>query len=431
MPSRVLQGEAPLPSKESQIPSSRYKHETLFFVLGGIVVVAILFILWFVFRKRIKQPTKPKGKTAPSKEHKEVMKMVFPSKQQSGSKSMSMEFFSGNLQSICFFDYQTLRKATHNFFPGNLLGSGGYGPVYRGKLVDGRMIAVKTLSHNKSQQGEREFLAEVKMITSIQHKNLVRLLGCCIDGPQRILVYEYMKNRSLELFIYGNGDQFLNWSTRFQIILGVARGLQYLHEDSHLRIVHRDIKASNILLDDKFQPRIGDFGLARFFPEDQDYLSTQFAGTLGYTAPEYATRGELSEKADIYSFGVLLLEIICCRKNTIRTLPSEMQYLPEYAWKLYEKSSILDIVDPKLRREHGFVEKDVMQAIHVAFLCLQPHPHLRPPMSQIVALLTFKIDMVTTPMRPAFLDRRRIKDEAEINHSFEIISEATDSISIR
>lgn len=170
------------------------------------------------------------------------------------------------------------------------------------------MIAVKALSLNKSQQGEREFLAEVKLITSIQHKNLVRLLGSCIDGPQRILVYEYMKNRSLDLFIYGsypffsytyskynqvfglwfiiylfnigNNDRFLNWSSRFQIILGVARGLQYLHEDSHLRIVHRDIKASNILLDDKFSPKIGDFGLARFFPDDQAYLSTQFAGTL-------------------------------------------------------------------------------------------------------------------------------------------------------
>ncbi|CAJ1975817.1 unnamed protein product [Sphenostylis stenocarpa] len=336
----------------------------------------------------------------------DLMKMIFSSNQQSGS----MEFFSGNLRTISCFDYQILKKATKNFHVDNLLGSGGFGPVYQGKLADGKMVAVKQLSLNKSQQGEKEFLVEVTTITSIQHKNLVRLLGCCIDGPQRILVYEYMKNRSLDLFIHGNSDQFLDWRTRFQIILGIARGLQYLHEDSHQRIVHRDIKASNILLDDKFQPKIGDFGLARFFPEDQAYLSTQFAGTLGYTAPEYAIRGELSEKADIYSFGVLLLEIICCRKNTEHTLPSEMQYLPEYAWKVYENARILDIVDPRLQ-QHGFVEKDVMQAIHVAFLCLQPHAHLRPPMSEIVALLTFKIEMVTTPMRPAFLDRRPRKDE--------------------
>ncbi|KAL5065883.1 hypothetical protein RYX36_027620 [Vicia faba] len=331
-----------------------------------------------------------------------------------------MEFISGNLRTISYFDFQTLRKATKNFHRRNLLGSGGFGPVYQGKLVDGRLVACKKLSLDKSHQGEREFLAEVRMITSIQHKNLVRLLGCCSDGPQRILVYEYMKNRSLDLFVHGNTDEFLTWSTRFQIILGVARGLQYLHEDSHVRIVHRDIKASNILLDEKFQPRIGDFGLARFFPEDQAYLSTQFAGTLGYTAPEYAIRGELSEKADIYSFGVLVLEIISCRKNTDLTLPSEMQYLPEYAWKLYEKSMVMDLIDPKLR-EKGYVEKDVMQAFHVAFLCLQPHPDLRPAMSQIVALLTFKIDMVTTPMRPAFLDRRRVMDDE--NHSWEVISE--------
>ncbi|KAK7265360.1 hypothetical protein RJT34_32979 [Clitoria ternatea] len=347
----------------------------------------------------------------------------------------SLEFFSGNLRTISYFDFWTLRKATKNFHPRNLLGSGGFGPVYQGKLADGRLIAVKKLSLDKSQQGEKEFLAEVRMITSIQHKNLVRLLGCCTDGPQRILVYEYMKNRSLDLIIYGKSDQFLEWSTRFQIILGVARGLQYLHEDSHLRIVHRDIKASNILLDDKFHPRIGDFGLARFFPEDQAYLSTQFAGTLGYTAPEYAIRGELSEKADIYSFGVLVLEIICCRKNTDLTLPSEMQYLPEYAWKVYEKSMLMDIVDPNLRK-HGFVEKDVMQAFQVAFLCLQPHADLRPAMSEIVALLTFKAEMVRTPMRPAFLDRRRVMDDE--NHSWEAISEAftttpvpRDSASIR
>uniref|UniRef100_A0A2N9GD28 Protein kinase domain-containing protein n=1 Tax=Fagus sylvatica TaxID=28930 RepID=A0A2N9GD28_FAGSY len=223
---------------------------------------------------------------------------------------------------------------------------------------------------------------------------------------------------SAELFS-GEVDHFLNWSTKFQIIIGIARGLQYLHEDSHLQIVHRDIKASNILLDEKFQPRIGDFGLARFFHEDQAYLSTAFAGTLGYTAPEYAIRGELSEKADIYSFGVLVLEILSCRKNTDLTLPSEMQYLPEYAWKLYERSRVLDLVDQKMR-EDGFVEKSVLQAIQVAFLCLQPHANLRPPMSKIVAMLTCKVELDKTPMRPPFLDRRCKKDE---NLSWDTLSD--------
>ncbi|BAT80098.1 hypothetical protein VIGAN_02306500 [Vigna angularis var. angularis] len=406
MSPRTLQ-EASL-SDMTQTP--QHKSEgTLFYILGGIVVLLIVLIFLYVLRKRLKWSPHNMTEQQEIRKHIEsadMMKMIFSSNQQSGSK----EFFSGNLRTINCFDYQTLKNATMNFHADNFLGSGGFGPVYKGKLADGRVVAVKKLSLNKSQQGEKEFLVEVRTITSIQHKNLVRLLGCCIDGPQRIIVYEYMKNRSLDLFIHENSDQFLNWRTRFQIILGVARGLQYLHEDSHQKIVHRDIKASNILLDEKFQPRIGDFGLARFFPEDQAYLSTQFAGTLGYTAPEYAIRGELSEKADIYSFGVLLLEIICCRKNTDHTLPSEMQYLPEYAWKLYENARILDIVDPKLQ-EHGLVEKDVMQAIHVAFLCLQPDAHLRPPMSEIVALLTFKIEMVTTPMRPAFLDRAAKKDD--------------------
>ncbi|CAI0446661.1 unnamed protein product, partial [Linum tenue] len=272
----------------------------------------------------------------------------------------------------------------------NLLGRGGFGPVYRGKLRDGRTVAVKRLSLEKSFQGESEFLAEVRMITNIQHKNLVRLLGCCSDGEQRLLVYEYMKNRSLDLIVYvGNNNQFMDWNTRFQIILGIARGLEYLHCYKRARIVHRDMKASNVLLDDKFQPRISDFRLARFFPEDQAYLSTTFAGTLGYTTLEYAIRGELSEKADIYSFGVLLLEIICCRKNTNLNLPTEQQYHPEYAWKLYEKNKVNELIDLRLRK-HGIVERDVVHVIHVAFLCIQSLANLRSPMSEVVAMLTCK-----------------------------------------
>ncbi|PON34442.1 Serine/threonine protein kinase [Parasponia andersonii] len=396
MPGRALQVISPAPFDQMMSPSSQ---SILFFFLGGIIMFMIMLILALVFWRVIKPA-----------DLKKLVKQARPA---------NTDFFSGNLRTISLFDFQTLKRATENFHPGNLLGRGGFGPVFRGKLDDGRLIAVKKLSLNKSQQGEAEFLAEVRMITSIQHKNLVRLLGCCSDGPQRLLVYEYLKNRSLDLIIYGKNDHFLNWSTRYQIIIGVARGLQYLHQDSPLRIIHRDIKASNILLDDKFQPRIGDFGLARFFPEDEAYLSTTFAGTLGYSAPEYAIRGELSEKADIYSFGVLVIEIISCRRNTDLNLPSEMQYLPEYAWKLYEKSKVLDLIDPRMR-EDGFLEKDVLQAIHVAFLCLQPDPDLRPPMSHIVTMLTCSADMFGTPVKPAFLDRKRNRDE---NPSCDTISE--------
>ncbi|KAL5699665.1 non-specific serine/threonine protein kinase [Ranunculus cassubicifolius] len=391
-------------SSDDKGGTSRSLHGRVeFFVLVSIVIVLlIILILLVLFRK-----------------HTKIVKLTTFLFKTEG-KPATTDYFSGNLRTISYYKFQTLKKATKNFHRANQLGRGGFGPVYRGKLQDGKMIAVKQLSLDKSQQGETEFLAEVRMITSIQHKNLVRLLGCCSDGQQRLLVYEYMKNRSLDLILYGKVDYFLNWKVRFQIILGIARGLQYLHEDSHMRIVHRDIKASNILLDDKFQPKIGDFGLARFFPEDELYLSTTFAGTLGYTAPEYAIRGELSEKADIYSYGVLVLEIIGCRKNTDLTLPSEMQYLPEYAWKLYERSNILELVDPKLR-EDGYKEKDMLQAIHVAFLCLQPYPKKRPPMSQIVAMLTCKLDLVSMPTKPACLDRLCRKPDD--NRSWEAISE--------
>ncbi|KAL8488993.1 hypothetical protein ACS0TY_024579 [Phlomoides rotata] len=373
-------------------PTSSHPSPALLFFLGGIVLLLTLLILIFVFRKVIK-PARLRALVT-----------------RTNRLPVTKDVLSGSLRTIISFNFQTLRKATKNFNQTNLLGRGGFGPVYLGKLDDGRLVAVKKLAVDRSQQGESEFLAEVKMITSIQHKNLVRLLGCCSDRDQRLLVYEYMKNRSLDHIIYGKNEINLSWATRFQIILGIARGLQYLHEDSHVRIVHRDIKASNILLDEKFHPRIGDFGLARFFPEDQAYLSTTFAGTLGYTAPEYAIRGELSEKADIYSFGVLVLEIICSRRNTDLNLPSEMQYLPEYAWKLYERSLLVDLIDPRMR-EDGLNEKDILQTTHVAFLCLQPQANQRPPMSEIVAMLTCKVEMDTAPARPAFLERKKRNDE--------------------
>ncbi|KAM0943292.1 putative protein kinase RLK-Pelle-DLSV family [Dioscorea sansibarensis] len=357
------------------------------FLLGGAACLIMIFLVFFLFWKFVKPET--------------LWKMI-----QLNRTSRVPDYISGDLRAISYFDFKTLRKATKNFHPRKQLGRGGFGPVYEGELDDGRRIAVKQLSLGKSQQGESEFLSEVKMITNIQHKNLVRLVGCCSEGAQRLLVYEFMKNKSLDCIIFENGV-FLSWIARFQIILGIARGIQYLHEDAHLRIVHRDIKASNILLDDKFQPKIGDFGLARFFPEDQAYLSTTVAGTLGYTAPEYAIRGELSEKADIYSFGVLVLEIISFRKNTDHTLPSEMQYLPEYAWKLYKRSRLIDMVDPKLQTD-GFVESDVLHVCHIALLCLQPYPNLRPPMSEIVAMLTCKSELSTIPVKPAFINRKAL-----------------------
>ncbi|MQL82262.1 hypothetical protein Taro_014739 [Colocasia esculenta] len=286
------------------------------------------------------------------------------SKEMVQSSNVLQDYFSGHLRTVSYFDYRTLRKATRNFDPKDQLGRGGFGPVYKGTLDDGRVVAVKRLSFEKSQQGESEFLAEVRVITNIQHKNLVRLMGCCSNGTQRLLVYEYMKNRSLDRVLYGTSCTFLSWEIRVQIILGIARGLQ------------------------------------------------------GYTAPEYAMRGELSEKADIYSFGVLVLEIISSRRNTDLTLPPEMQYLPAYAWKLFEGSKVLELVDPKLQAD-GVAENDILKVCHVAFLCLQLHPALRPPMSEIVAMLTCKNEPTAIPLKPTFLLPGRQYDQTQ---SWESIS---------
>ncbi|CAN1355005.1 Probable LRR receptor-like serine/threonine-protein kinase At1g56140 [Linum perenne] len=381
---RVPQSSWVMVRRFLQVSRSSYSlmsSSALFFFAGVLVVLAILLILLTVFWKFMKL-------------NHTTTKLAKKDSHESQGGGVASEVMSGTLRTIRYFDYQTLKKATKNFHPDNLLGSGGFGPVYRGKLRDGRVVAVKRLALDKSHQGEAEFLAEVRMITSIQHRNLVRLIGCCSDGDQRLLVYEYLKNRSLDLIVY----------------------------DSPLRIVHRDIKASNVLLDEKFQPRISDFGLARFFPDDQTYLSTTFAGTLGYTAPEYAIRGELSEKADIYSYGVLILEIICCRKNTdLNLLPAEQQYLPDYAWKLYEKNKVQELIDPRLR-QHGIMERDVVHVIHVAFACLQPLANMRPPMSEVVAMLTCKVERGSTHViKPAFLEKRR---RAEGSFSWDVISEA-------
>ncbi|XP_068467997.1 cysteine-rich receptor-like protein kinase 2 isoform X2 [Phaseolus vulgaris] len=213
------------------------------------------------------------------------------------------------------FKYSTLDKATGSFHENNKLGQGGFGTVYKGVLADGREIAIKRLYFNNRQRAA-DFYNEVNIISSLEHKNLVRLLGCSCSGPESLLVYEFLPNKSLDRFIFDkNKGKELNWEKRFEIIIGTTEGLVYLHENSKTRIIHRDIKASNILLDAKFRAKIADFGLARSFQEDKSHISTAIAGTLGYMAPEYLAHGQLTEKADVYSFGVLLLEMVTGRQN--------------------------------------------------------------------------------------------------------------------
>ncbi|PIA59358.1 hypothetical protein AQUCO_00400327v1 [Aquilegia coerulea] len=247
-----------------------------------------------------------------------------------------------SLENVRLFPYKVLRSATGNFNPVNQLGRGGFGVVYKGVLKDGTQVAVKTLSAN-SAQGTREFLTEIKMISSVQHPNLVQLIGCCIEGRDRMLVYEYMDNNSLASALLGprSNRMVLDWSKRVAICVGTAQGLAFLHEEAKPHIVHRDIKASNILLDKDLNPKIGDFGLAKLFPDNVTHVSTRVAGTMGYLAPEYALLGQLTRKADIYSFGVLLLEIISGRGSSNSAWGEDMMLLLE--WAQFDCSGVIDM----------------------------------------------------------------------------------------
>ncbi|GKV44293.1 hypothetical protein SLEP1_g51485 [Rubroshorea leprosula] len=297
------------------------------------------------------------------------------------------------------FSYAELRGATDDFSPSNKLGEGGFGPVYKGKLSDGRVVAVKQLSV-ASHQGNNQFVTEIATISAVQHRNLVKLYGCCIEGNRRLLVYEYLENKSLDQALFGNKDLHLDWPTRFSICLATARGLVYLHEESWPRIVHRDVKASNILLDAELCPKISDFGLAKLYDDKKTHISTRVAGTIGYLAPEYAMRGHLTEKADVFGFGVVALEIVSGRPNSDNSQDKDKIYLLEWAWTLYESNESLGLVDPTLVK---FDENEALRMIRVGLLCTQASPMMRPPMSRVVAMLAGDIEVSPVASKPSYL----------------------------
>ncbi|KAK1685175.1 hypothetical protein QYE76_046023 [Lolium multiflorum] len=254
-------------------------------------------------------------------------------------------------------------------------------------LRDGTFVAVKVLSAN-SRQGVEEFLTELNAIADIKHENLVTLVGCCAEGSHRILVYNYLENNSLQQTLLGSmrdSIQF-NWEARVKIAIGVARGLAFLHEEIRPHIIHRDIKASNILLDKDLTPKIADFGLARLLPPNATHVSTRVAGTLGYLAPEYAIRGQVTKKADIYGFGVLLLEIVCGRCNTNTKLNREDQFLLEKTWALYEQEHLHEIIDVDIDDELDVEE--ACKFLKIALLCTQDAMGRRPHMSTVLRMLT-------------------------------------------
>ncbi|XP_077243907.1 protein kinase superfamily protein [Tasmannia lanceolata] len=310
---------------------------------------------------------------------------LFKSTETSPTERSSVEVDEG-VQNVRLYSYKELRIATEDFSPANKIGEGGFGCVYKGRLKDGKLVAIKVLSE-ESSQGVKEFLTEITVINNIEHENLVKLHGCCVQGIHRILVYGYLENNSLSQTLLDgkqNNIQF-SWRIRSKICIGVARGLAFLHEEVKPHIIHRDIKASNILLDKDFTPKIADFGLAKLFPPNMTHISTRVAGTIGYLAPEYAIRGQLTRKADIYSFGVLLLEIVSGRCNMNAQLSFE-DHLLERAWVLHEHGELVSLVDSSLDNDYN--AEEACRFLKIGLLCTQDMQRLRPSMSTVVKMLT-------------------------------------------
>ncbi|KAG0478940.1 hypothetical protein HPP92_013659 [Vanilla planifolia] len=309
------------------------------------------------------------------------------------SKGSSLEF--------SMFHFASIIKATDNFSAANKIGEGGFGPVYKGHLQEGEEIAVKRLAA-RSGQGLEEFMNEIMVIAKLQHQNLVKLLGCCVEGEEKILVYEYMPNQSLDFFLFDAiRKQQLDWNKRCIIIDGIAQGLLYLHKYSRVRIIHRDLKASNILLDSDMNPKISDFGMARIFGTNTAHASTnRIVGTYGYMPPEYAMEGLFSVKSDVFSFGVLLLEIISGQRNTTFHKYGKALNLLSHAWELWKEGKLLDILDPCLADK--IPTSEASKCIVVALLCVQENASDRPTMLQVVAMLGSENATLINPKKPAF-----------------------------
>ncbi|KAA3467298.1 putative LRR receptor-like serine/threonine-protein kinase isoform X2 [Gossypium australe] len=366
-----------IPTVSNNAPTSKESRTGLIVgIVVGVGVVCLLSIAaFFIFRRRRRVPMKDD------------------------------EEFLGIDARPYTFSYAKLKAATEDFSPANKLGEGGFGPVYKGRLDDGRAIAVKQLSA-VSRQGKSQFVTEIATISAVQHRNLVKLYGCCIEAEQRLLVYEYLENKSLDQILFGKSLD-LNWSTRYDICLGVARGLAYLHEESRVRIVHRDVKSSNILLDSDLTPKISDFGLAKLYDDKKTHISTRVAGTIGYLAPEYAMRGHLTEKTDVFAFGVVCLEIVSGRPNADSGLEEQQMYLLEWAWHLHEADREVELVDSNLSE---FDEEEVKRVIGIALLCTQTSPLQRPSMSRVVAMLSGDTDVSREVSKPGYLTDWKFDD---------------------
>ncbi|KAJ4703258.1 Cysteine rich receptor like kinase [Melia azedarach] len=321
------------------------------------------------------------------------------------------------------FDFNTIRVATDNFSNANKLGQGGFGAVYKGRLPNGEEIAVKRLSRG-SGQGDLEFKNEVMLVAKLQHRNLVRLLGFSLEGNERLLVYEFVPNRSLDHFIFDPTRRTrLDWERRYKIIGGIARGILYLHEDSRLRIIHRDLKTSNVLLDAEMNPKIADFGMARLFEMDETQGNTsRIVGTYGYMAPEYAMHGQFSVKSDVFSFGVLVLEIISGQRNNCFRNGETVEDLLSVAWKNWREGTMMNLIDPTLTNGS---RTEIIRCIHIGLLCVQENVASRPTMASIVLMLNSYSLTLPVPSEPAFFMHSTL--ESDISSAMGYNSRVTES----
>ncbi|KAI3710379.1 hypothetical protein L2E82_40159 [Cichorium intybus] len=372
-------------------------------------VLIILLILFYLRRKKTrslnKSNTNRKGPHERSQDFLMNDVNIAPSrKEYSGETTEDLD--------LPLFDFITLVMATNNFSDANKLGQGGFGCVYKGILTEGEVVAIKRLSRT-SGQGIEELKNEVRLIAKLQHRNLVRLLGCCIEVEEKLLIYEYMEHKSLNTFLFNKEKSAqLNWQMRFNIICGIARGLLYLHQDSRFRIIHRDLKASNILLDKEMNPKISDFGMARIFGSDQTEAETKkVVGTHGYMAPEYAMDGLFSIKSDVFSFGVLVLEIVSGQKNRGFYYASNQLNLLGHTWNLWKEGKALELLDESVGAE--FSKDEALRCIQVGLLCVQEHAEDRPTMSKVLLMLSSDTIKPSQPKSPGFcLGKRHFEIES-------------------
>ncbi|KAK1417774.1 hypothetical protein QVD17_26908 [Tagetes erecta] len=330
-------------------------------VVAGILLLLFCFgLLWYVKNRKLKR-----------EEERQLHELMDSSDTEMGGRKGS---------DMVVFSFAAIVTATNDFSNENKLGQGGFGPVYKGKLSDGREIAIKRLSRT-SGQGLVEFKNELILIAKLQHTNLVRVLGCCIHGEEKMLIYEYMPNKSLDFFLFDESKKaLLDWPKRWNIIEGIAQGLLYLHKYSRMRVIHRDLKASNVLLDENMNPKISDFGMARIFKQDEtEAMTKRVVGTYGYMSPEYAMDGTFSVKSDVFSFGVLILEIMSGRRNTSFSHLDKTVNLIGYAWELWQQGVALQLQDPTLG--NTCVVDQLLRTIHVALLCVQENAVDRPVIS--------------------------------------------------